>query len=120
MKFCESFFRERNSDVFLCIFENHIFVVPCLICQLNKILYLNIKSIYRYNERKNYDFTNPGFSEDTQQFTQLVWKDTTLVGVAIVENSCGPIRVVAHYSSAGNIDGQYDDNVSPRKGKKNG
>jgi uncharacterized protein YkwD len=32
------------------------------------------------DERKDYNFNNPEFSETTGHFTQLVWKDTTTVG----------------------------------------
>ena len=32
------------------------------------------------NEQADYDYSNPGFSEQTGHFTQLVWKTTTAVG----------------------------------------
>lgn len=34
------------------------------------------------NERDLYDFSNPQFTEETGHFTQLVWNDTTDVGVS--------------------------------------
>lgn len=34
------------------------------------------------NERDVYDFSNPQFTEETGHFTQLVWNDTTDVGVS--------------------------------------
>lgn len=36
-------------------------------------------------ERTNYNWSNPGFSESTGHFTQLVWKDTKEVGCARFE-----------------------------------
>lgn len=44
----------------------------------------------------------------------MVWKSTRRVGMAIAENSCGYTSIVAHYRQEGNIDGDYEENVSDR------
>ena len=36
---------------------------------------------------KKYSYVFPGFSKKTGHFTQVVWKDTTKVGMAIAQNS---------------------------------
>eukprot|EP00116_Pleurobrachia_bachei_P003076 sb/3463338/ len=40
-----------------------------------------------YNEVKKYSFWFPGFSKKTGHFTQLVWKDTTKMGMAIAKDN---------------------------------
>ena len=63
-----------------------------------------------YNELKDpgYDFNNGGFSSGTGHFTQVVWKDCDYVGFGI---SGG--WVVGRYSPAGNMQGDYPQNVLP-------
>ena len=41
----------------------------------------------RYNEVKKYSYMFPGFSKKTGHFTQVVWKDTTKVGMALAKDS---------------------------------
>jgi len=53
---------------------------------------------------------------DVDDFTQLVWKDTTKVGVGIALNDA-VAYVVAKYLKAGNIPGGYPKNVACKKGK---
>lgn len=65
-----------------------------------------------YSEIKYYNYNNPGFSEDTGHFTQLVWKSSTEVGCGV--KSCGGIwgdYVVCSYNPAGNVIGEFPENV---------
>ena len=48
-------------------------------------------------------------------FTQVVWKGSEEMGVAKAKSSTGKILVVANYSPAGNIIGQFAENVPPVK-----
>ena len=74
-----------------------------------------------YNEIKHYKFKD---SEDqimqkfnkVGHFTQLVWKETKNVGVAMAENN-GIFVVVAQYEPAGNLVGSFKMNVKDKKEK---
>ncbi|CAF4590501.1 unnamed protein product [Rotaria sp. Silwood1] len=67
-----------------------------------------------YNEIKYYNFNSGSSSMPTGDFTQLVWKSTTRLGVGIAYSNGGrPVYVVAHYSPPGNYMGQYTANVLP-------
>jgi hypothetical protein len=39
-----------------------------------------------YDEIKDYDWENPGFSMETGHFTQVVWKGTTKVGFGYAQS----------------------------------
>lgn len=52
-------------------------------------------------------FTFPG------HFTQLVWRSSQDLGVGKARSRCGKIIVVANYRPAGNVAGQFHDNVLP-------
>ncbi len=71
-----------------------------------------------YSEIKDYDYTKPVFSGDTGHFTQVVWKGSTKVGCgaapgpATIEGTkYDGFYVVCQYSPAGNVQGQFADNV---------
>lgn len=70
------------------------------------------------NERREYDFDHPGFTEQTGHFTQLVWKNTTAVGCGRVE--CGGGKgwyLVCEYWPRGNVEGEFGEMVGrPIKG----
>lgn len=67
-----------------------------------------------YDEISSYDFNNPGFSENAGHFTQLVWKSSTLVGCGVKScNNAWGDYVVCSYQTAGNVIGDFADNVEP-------
>ena len=63
------------------------------------------------DERSGYDYNNPGFSETTGHFTQLVWKNTTTVGCG--RRLCGNSSwfLVCEYWPRGNVIGEFGDEV---------
>jgi hypothetical protein len=60
-----------------------------------------------YNEISDYDFNNPGYSDATGHFTQVVWVGSTEVGCAWVscngENGTPGYYLMCEYSPAGNV-----------------
>lgn len=67
-----------------------------------------------YSEIKDYNFSQPGFSSKTGHFTQVVWKESTEVGVGLATDG-NNIFVVGQYSPAGNMnmEGYFEKNVLP-------
>ena len=63
-----------------------------------------------YTEIDNYDFTHGVFSHETGHFTQLVWKGSQEVGFATAK-SPSMYYTVAMYFPAGNVAGQFTQNV---------
>lgn len=68
------------------------------------------------NEEAEYNWGNPGFTETTGHFTQLVWQATTSVGCGLVSchNSNGINNgdfLVCEYSPAGNVLTEFAQNV---------
>lgn len=64
------------------------------------------------DERRGYNFDNPGFDEATGHFTQLVWKNTTTVGCGRVD--CGEGKgwyLVCEYWPRGNVIGAFGQMV---------
>ncbi|KAI8378039.1 CAP domain-containing protein [Radiomyces spectabilis] len=55
-----------------------------------------------YNEEKDYDYSNPGFTSSTGHFTAVVWKSTTRIGCG-VKNCNGAKLYTCSYSPAGNV-----------------
>lgn len=75
-----------------------------------------------YDEERYYDWNNPGNSNTARKaighFTQVVWKSTTEVGCGVAKIVLGFFTltfVVCRYSPAGNVSGQYGDNVKALK-----
>jgi len=63
-----------------------------------------------YDEIKDYSFKGGGFSMQTGHFTQVVWRATTHVGCGTV--NCNGMDIwVCEYDPAGNVEGEYRQNV---------
>ncbi|MEU4213710.1 CAP domain-containing protein [Streptomyces sp. NPDC026206] len=68
-------------------------------------------------EASKYDYNKPGFSSATGRFTQLVWKGTTQISLAVSKCPAGMLFpqagafVLARFTPAGNFPGQFPQNV---------
>jgi len=66
-----------------------------------------------YDEIARYDFGRPRFAMDTGHVTQVLWKATTELGCG--SNECNGMRIwVCNYAPAGNVMGEFAENVLPR------
>ena len=66
-----------------------------------------------YDEIKDYDFSK-GCSKNDEavgHFTQLVWKESTQLGMGVARNSQNQVFVVANYHPGGNYYGKELKNV---------
>jgi uncharacterized protein YkwD len=71
-----------------------------------------------YNEIQNYDFNNPGFSDSTGHFTQVVWEASLQIGCGWVYDGCTselgnsyPNYLACEYWPYGNVDGEFAEEV---------
>uniref|UniRef100_H2YZD8 SCP domain-containing protein n=1 Tax=Ciona savignyi TaxID=51511 RepID=H2YZD8_CIOSA len=52
----------------------------------------------------------------TGHFTQVVWKNSTEIGIGVATDGKGTLFAVANYAPAGNFRGQFEENVpKPKK-----
>jgi len=64
--------------------------------------------------KPGYDFDKGGFSTGTAHFTQVVWKDSVKLGIGqgnATHNRMHCIYVVGRYETAGNLMGEFEDQV---------
>ncbi|MGH0120706.1 UNVERIFIED_CONTAM: hypothetical protein FKN15_031635 [Acipenser sinensis] len=68
-----------------------------------------------YKEIKDYDFNRPGFQKNSGHFSQVVWRDSRELGIALATDS-GLAIAVARYEPRGNITnpGYFQKNVLPK------
>ena len=68
-----------------------------------------------YDEIKLYNFKKNDFSSKTGHFTQVVWKKSQALGVGIAfTKDRRSVYVVAQYTPAGNMLGDFDKFVSAK------
>lgn len=66
-----------------------------------------------YKEGRAHIFGKEPSTLKTGHFTQIVWRESEQIGVAIARNRNGQIFVVANYDPPGNVIGTYSENVPP-------
>ncbi|XP_044188176.1 Golgi-associated plant pathogenesis-related protein 1-like [Thunnus albacares] len=68
-----------------------------------------------YNEIKDYNWSRPGYSDSTGHFTQVVWKESTELGVGLATDG-NNVFVVGQYRPPGNMNmpGYFEKNVLPQ------
>ncbi|KAM7416857.1 hypothetical protein PAMA_018773 [Pampus argenteus] len=68
-----------------------------------------------YSEIKDYDWSKPGFSGATGHFTQVVWKESTKLGLGMATDG-NKVFVVGQYRPRGNMnmEGYFEENVLPK------
>jgi len=72
-----------------------------------------------YSEIKDHVFGKEPKSMGTGHFTQLVWKDSTHIGIGLARaKKSGKLYVVCNYEPRGNCMGQFAINVPPPSKKK--
>ncbi|KII60922.1 Golgi-associated plant pathogenesis-related protein 1 [Thelohanellus kitauei] len=68
-----------------------------------------------YDGNRFYDFSKNVYNKQNGGFTQLIWKASKYVGFGVYWGDNRSI-IVALYYPAGNIKGQYEENVEPSRG----
>lgn len=72
-----------------------------------------------YEEESKYRYQNGQFSTSTGHFTQVVWASSLQMGAGKAVSNSGAQFVVARYSPAGNVRGQFPENVKPKGTRPN-
>ncbi|XP_026479241.1 uncharacterized protein LOC113385604 [Ctenocephalides felis] len=65
-----------------------------------------------YEEGREYDWDAKEKARGGAQFTQIIWRATKELGMAVSSNGRGKIYVVANYRPRGNVIGQFSENVN--------
>jgi glioma pathogenesis-related protein 2 len=66
-----------------------------------------------YDEKNNYDFKKPQYSENTGYFTQLIWKSSQEVGFGVAKGEGDKWIGIAYYYPPGNMVNEYEKNLLP-------
>ena len=66
-----------------------------------------------YNEVSMHNYSSNQFVYETGHFTQVVWKNSTELGIAKAVSGSGKCYISANYKPPGNYEGQFIENVLP-------
>jgi hypothetical protein len=68
-----------------------------------------------YQEGEMYDYSKPGYYDETNNFTTLVWKSCSTYGMGISTNLVTGITIIVYNCSPpSNVTGQFPKNVLPQ------
>ena len=67
-----------------------------------------------YKSENKYDYNNPKYNSDTEDFTQIVWKNTQKIGCGYACNDKECYGLCTYYPT-GNYLNQFSSNVFPKK-----
>ena len=67
-----------------------------------------------YKSENKYDYKNPKYTSETEDFTQIVWKNTKKIGCGYACNDKDCYGICTYYP-AGNYLNQFSSNVFPKK-----
>ena len=65
-----------------------------------------------YEEKENYDYSNPSSQNNTKNFSQMVWKNTESIGFGLSYSQSGNTFIVINYHPAGNVADEYRKNIT--------
>ena len=91
-----SYNQYRGQDLGESVYESEVFIAPM---KLIKIL---------YDENLEYDYNDR--DPEPSNFTQMVWKNSELIGFGMQKNSDHKYYFVINYFPSGNVDGQFKKN----------
>lgn len=70
-------------------------------------------NLFRYAEESQHQYGKEPTTLKTGHFTQVIWRDSTELGVGMARNRNGEVYVVCNYNPAGNFLGSFTENVLP-------
>ena len=94
-----SYNQYQGQDLGESVYESEVFIAPM---KLIKIL---------YDENLEYDYNDR--DPEPSNFTQMVWKNSELIGFGMQKNSEHKYYFVINYFPSGNVEGQFKKNVFP-------
>jgi len=67
-----------------------------------------------YDEYKDYNYSEPGFSKEAGHFTQVIWKENTICGFGYAHYPDGSQCISVGRYKHGNMQGAFEENVPDR------
>jgi hypothetical protein len=66
-----------------------------------------------YEKKKNFDYELNTFQIEAHEFSQIVWKRSTCIGIGFAESKNGVMSLVINYFPVGNTRSDFIENVLP-------
>ena len=94
-----SYNQYKGEDLGESVYQSELYLAP-----------LKLAKIF-YDENKEYNYKDK--DPEPSNFTQMVWKNTELIGFGMQKGLKGKYYYVINYYPTGNVDGQFNKNVFP-------